>query len=183
MSLRIRILIITISAALLFGVAMAVHWRAIPHGGVTDSAAALKGLKAQIIRCELGARETEAVLKVYVRLRNEGTVPVRIGPGSFWILDAESLPYLDRYAAENPDKPPLKLTPGETGPEMELKFILPSSSVVWSLMLLIGEPPTGKVAGSPPPSKGIRVLLKEKGAPKGPFVEGDWKTYVGTRWR
>lgn len=183
MSSRIRVLIIAISAALLFGVALAVYWKTIPRSNVATSATVLKGFKVQIIRCELGAHETEAVVKVYLRLRNDGTTPVRIGPGSFWLLDAEALPHLDRHAAENPDRPPLKLEPGQTGPETELKFILAPGLVARSLILLIGESPTGKVAGSPPPKQGIRVLLKENGAPKGPFVEGDWKTYIGTRWR
>lgn len=183
MSPWIRVLIIAVSAALLCGVALTVHWKTIPRGNVAASATVLKGLKVQIIRCELGARETEAVLKVYLRLRNDGTIPARIGPGSFWLLDAEGLPHLDRHAAAKSDKPPLKLEPGQTGPETELKFILAPSLLARSLILLIGESPTGKVAGSPPPAQGIRVLLKEKGAPKGPFVEGDWKTYLGTRWR
>lgn len=176
-------MIITMSAALLFCVALAAYWKTIPRGSVAPTAAVLEGLKVQIIRCELGARETEAVLKVHLRLRNDGTAPVRLGPGSFWLLDAEGLPHLDRYAAEKPDEPPSKLAPGRTGPEMELKFTLPPGLLSKSLVLLIGEAPTGKVAGSPPPSRGIRVPLKEDGAPKGPFVEGEWKTYTGTRWQ
>lgn len=183
MSLRIRVLITTVSAALLFGVALAVYWRTIPRGSVATSAAVLEGLKVQVIRCELGARETEAVIKVHLRLRNDGTAPARFGPGSFWLLDAEGLPHLDHYAAEKPDAPPLKLEPGQTGPDMELKFSLAPNLLARSLVLLIGEAPTGKVAGSPPPQQGIRVPVKEDGAPKGPFNEGDWKTFVGTRWR
>lgn len=176
-------MIIAVSAALLFGMALAVYWKTIPRRVVATSAAALEGLKVQIIRCELGALETAAIIKVHLRLRNDGTTPTRIGPGSFWLLDAEGLPHLDRHAAEKPDEPPLKLAPGQAGPEMELKFALAPGLLAQSLVLLIGESPTGQVAGSPPPSQGIRVPLKENGAPKGPFIEGNWKTYIGTRWR
>jgi hypothetical protein len=179
MSVQIRALIITAAAALLFGVVLMVSWTPPAPGG----AAALEGLKVQIIRCELGAQEMEAIIKVRLRLRNDGTMPLRIGPGSFWMLDAEGVPYLDRHAADHPDKAPLKLAPDQTGPEMELKFALAPTLLARSLVLLIGEAPAGKVAGSPPPSQGIRVPLKEDGAPKGPFVEGEWKTFVGTRWR
>ena len=183
MSAQTRVLIITVAAALLFGVALAVYWKTIPRGSVTTSAATLEGMKVHVIRCELGAQDTGAVIKIRLRLRNDGTSIARIGPGSFWMLDAEGVPYLDRHAAEKPDAPPLKLAPGQTGPEVELKFTLAPNLLTRSLVLLIGEAPTGKVAGSPPPSQGIRVPLKEDGAPKGPFVEGEWRTFVGTRWR
>jgi len=183
MSFRIRILIIVVSAAALLGGALTTRWMAVSRGKVVSSAAVLAGLKVHLIRCELGAKETEAVINIHLRLRNDGTMPARLGPGSFWLLDAEGLPHLDRYAAEKPDAPPLKLEPGKTGPEMELKFFLPANLLARSLVLLIGETPTGKVAGSPPPKQVIRVPVKENGAPKGPFNEGDWKTFIGTRWR
>ncbi|MCX6910756.1 MAG: hypothetical protein NTY01_22315 [Verrucomicrobia bacterium] len=183
MSPRFRMLVIVMSAAALLGVALAVHWMATPRGQAPTQPAALDGLKVNLMRCEVGAQETTAVVKVHLRARNDGSAPVRLGPGSFWLLDADEVPHLDRYAAEKPDAPPLKLELGQTGPEMELKFQLPPNLLARSLVLLIGEAPTGKVAGSPPPKKGIYVPVKEDGAPKGPFNEGDWKTFVGTRWR
>jgi hypothetical protein len=182
MPVQTRVLIISVAAVLLFGAALVAYRQTIPHGNAATTAA-LEGLKVHLIRCELGAKESVAVIKVHLRLRNDGTAPVRIGPGSFWVLDAEGLPHLDGYAAEKPDAPPLKLAPGQEGPEMELKFSLVPNLLSRSLVLLVGESPAGKVAGSPPPSQGIRVPLKEDGAPKGPFVEGEWKSFVGTRWR
>lgn len=183
MPVQTRVLIISVAAALIFGAALVAYRQTIPQGGLAASATAPEGLKVHLIRCELGAKESLALVKVRLRLRNDGTAPVRIGPGSFWMLDAEGLPHLDGYAAEKPDAPPLKLASGREGPEMELKFTLAPNLLSRSLVLLIGEAPAGKVVGSPPPSQGIRVPLKEDGAPKGPFVEGEWKTFVGTRWR
>lgn len=183
MSLRFRILVIVMSAAALLGVAVAVRWMAAPGRPAAAQPAALAGLKVNLVRCEVGAQETTAVVKVHLRVHNDGSAPVRLGPGSFWLLDADEVPHLDRYAAEKPDAPSLKLAPGQTGPEMELKFQLSPNLLARSLVLLIGETPAGEAAGSPPPKKGIYVPVKGDGAPKGPFNEGDWKTFVGTRWR
>jgi hypothetical protein len=183
MSFQFRLLIIVASAAAILGGALVMRQMAAPENPAAPPAAPLEGLKVNLIRCKVGAEESEAVVKVHLRLRNDGAKLARLGPGSFWMLDADGVPRLDRYAAEKPDKPPLELEQGQTGPEMELKFNLPPNLLARSLVLLIGEAPTGKVAGSPPPSQGIRVPLKEDGAPKGPFNEGDWKTFVGTRWR
>ena len=183
MSPRFRILIIVLSAAALFGVALAVRWMAAPRGQAPTQPVALAGLKVNLVRCEVGAQGTAAVVKIHLRVRNDGSAPVRLGPGSFWLLDADELPHLDRHAAEKSDALPLELEPGQTGPDMEMKFSLAPNLLARSLVLLIGEAPTGKVAGSPPPKQGIRVPVKEDGAPKGPFNEGDWKTFVGTRWR
>lgn len=182
MSVHIRVLTITVAVTLIFGAAVATYWRPPPRPAV-PAPAALEGLKVQLIRCDLGAHETEALIKVRLRLRNDGSLPARIGPGSFWLLDAEGMPYLDRHAAEKPDEPPLKLAPGQTGPEMELTFALAPHVLARPLMLLIGEAPSGKAAGSPPPRQGIRVPLKDAGAPKGPFVEGEWKTFTGSHWQ
>ncbi len=176
-------LIIVVSAVVLLGGSLALHWMVASRKKAAAQATVLEGLKVKLSRCEVGANGTEALVKVRLQLRNDGAASARFGPGSFWLLDADGLPHLDRYAVEKPDKPPLKLMPGQTGPEMELKFSLPPNLLARSLVLLIGEAPTGKVAGSPPPKRGIRVPVKENGAPKGPFNEGDWKTFVGTRWR
>ena len=183
MSFGMRVLVIVMSAAIVLGGALAVRWMGSTGGKTVTAVEALQGLKVNLMRCEVSAIRTEAVIKVHLQLRNDGTLPLRFGPGSFWLVDVEGFPYLDVHAAEKPDEAPLKLAPSQTGPEMELKFFLPPSQLARSLLLLVGEAPAGKVAGSPPPKQGIRVMIKENGAPKGPFVDGDWKTYVGTRWR
>lgn len=183
MSFRIRILITAVVVTVLLGGALALRWMAAPRQPAATARVLSADLKVNLSRCEVGAEGTTAVVKVHVQLHNDGGAAARLGPGSFWLLDADGIPHLDRYAAEKPNAPPLTLKPGQTGPEMELKFILPPSLLARSLVLLIGEAPRGQVAGSPPPSQGIRVPVKEDGPPKGPFNEGEWKTFVGTRWR
>lgn len=181
MSFRNRILVTLVVVTVLLGGAVALRWMAAPCSQVSTRMLPVN-LKVKLPRCEVGADGTTAVVKVYVQLRNEGTKPSRLGPGSFWLVDADGIPHLDRHAAEKPYAPPLVLKPGQTGPETELKFFLPPPLLTRALVLLIGEAPTGQVAGSPPPAQGIRVPVKDNGAPKGPFVEGTWKTFVGTHW-
>ncbi len=183
MSFQIRILITAVVVTVLLGGALALRWMASPRLPAAPAPVMSTNLKVKLPRCEVGAEGTTAVVKVYVQVRNDGVAPSRLGPGSFWLLDADGVPHLDRYAAEKPYAPPLALKPGQTGPEMELKFVLPPNLLAHKLVLLIGEAPRGQVVGSPPPSQGIRVPVKEDGPPKGPFNEGEWKTFVGTRWR
>lgn len=166
----------------LLGGAAALRWMAAPHPPAARLALT-EDLKVKLPRCEVGAEGTTAVVKVYVQLRNDGTVPARLGPGSFWLLDADGIPHLDRHAAEKPYAPPLILKPGQTGPETEMKFLLAPNLLTRSLVLLIGAAPTGRVVGSPAPSQGIRVPVKDGNPPKGPFIEGSWKMFVGTHWQ
>ena len=182
MSFRNRIVVTLVVAMVLLGGAVALRWMAVPR---SQAAARMlpENFKVKLPRCEVGAEGTTAVVKVYVQLRNDGARPSRLGPGSFWLVDADGIPHLDRHAAEKPNTPPLVLKPGQTGPETELKFLLPPPLLARELVLLIGEAPTGQVAGSPPPAQGIHVPVKDNGAPKGPFVEDTWKTFVGTHWQ
>lgn len=144
---------------------------------------ALRGLDIAVLRSEVSARELAALVRVTVRVRNGGTTPVRLGPGSFWLMDCEGFPHLDRNAAENPDAPPLTLEPEGQSPEITMRFEMPASLLSGPLVLLAGPAPTGQVRGSKPSPASLRVPVKEKGAPQGPFVKGEWKTYTGTQWK
>ena len=182
MEFRTRILISIVAVAVLLGGAVVLRWMASSHAPAAKSSFP-DDIKVKVAHCDVGADGTTAMVKVYVQLRNDGTGLVRLGPGSFWLVDADGTPHLDRHAAEKPYTAPLVLKPGQTGPEMELEFILSPCLLARSLVLLIGSAPAGQVIGSPPPNEGIRVPVKDASPPKGPFVEGSWKTFVGTHWR
>jgi hypothetical protein len=182
MSFRMRIGITVMVAAVALLVGVAFYWMALPRSAAAPERSLPEDIKVRLPYCEVGAKGTVAIIKVHVQLRNDSATPARLGPGSFWMIDTEGAPHLDRHAAEKPDAPPLILKHGQTSPEMELEFSLSPSLLARPLVLVIGAAPPGQAAGSPPPTEGIRVQLKDNGAPKGPFLEGEWKKFTGTHW-
>jgi hypothetical protein len=140
-------------------------------------------LQVALLRSEVSAVKLSALVKVFIRARNDGNAPVHLGPGSFWLLDAGGVPYLDRYAAEQPYATKVTLEPGQEGKEIGLKFQMPPAALRGTLVLLVGPAPIGAVTESNPPPEPVRVLVKEDGAPKGQFYPDKWRTYTSTRWQ
>jgi hypothetical protein len=150
---------------------------------VTVPQGVLRGLNVTVLRSEVSAKGLGAIVKVTIQVQNNGAPSVRLGPGSFWLMDREGFPHLDRIAAEKPDAPPLTLEPERQSPEITMRFEMAASMLNGSLVLLVGPAPTGQVRGSKPSPASLRVPVKGEGVPQGPFVEGEWKTYTGTQWK
>ncbi len=186
-----RVGVLAAAVAVVVGGVLATQWfvqrrATVPKSQTAAIAApegALKDVRVRVLRSELGAEGTAAILKVTIHAANDGKTPVRLGPGSFWLLDEKDFPHLDRNAAKQPDAPPLTLEPGRESPEITMQFNLPATSLSGPLVLLAGPAPTGQVVGSKPSPESLRVPVKEKGAPRGPFTDGSWRTFTGTHWR
>jgi len=186
---RILVLAATIAAAA--AVALTTQWfverRAAVPGNSPPAAAAprgaLHGLSVAVLRSEVSAKGMVAVCRVTIRVRNGGAAPVRLGPGSFWLMDREGFPHLDRIAAEHPDAPPLVLEPERQSGEITMRFEMAASMLSGPLVLLVGPAPTGQVRGSKPSPESLMVPVKGDGSPAGPFIDGEWKTYTGTVWK
>ena len=191
MKISRRILVLLAAVAVVTAGALATQWfigrRAVKAADVKPPIAApqgaLRDLSVTVQRSEVSAAGLSVLVKVTIQTRNNGTTPVRLGPGSFWLMDNEGFPHLDRIAAEKPDAPPLTLEPGRQSPEITMRFEMPAMLLNGPLVLLVGPAPTGQVRGSKPSPESLRIPVKEAGAPRGPFLEGDWKTYTGTRWK
>ncbi|MBI5395564.1 MAG: hypothetical protein HZA91_09740 [Verrucomicrobia bacterium] len=144
---------------------------------------ALRDLSVTVLRGEVSAAGLSVLVKVTIQARNNGTTPVRLGPGSFWLMDGEGFPHLDRIAAEKPDAPPLTLEPDRQSQEITMRFEMPALLLSQPLALLVGPAPAGQVRGSKPSPESLNIPVKEAGAPRGPFIDGEWKTYKGTQWK
>jgi len=140
-------------------------------------------LELVVVRSEVSATGTTALVRVRVRVRNTGPRPVRVGAGSFWLLDAGESPHFDVTQREQPQAEPVTLEPGQAGLEFAPKFMLSPYALLGSLTLLAGQAITDPEAPFRPPQDGVRVLVKERGKPHGPFIDAEWKTFTGTRWQ
>jgi hypothetical protein len=186
-----KILVLAAMIAVVTAVALTTQWfvarRAAAPGDGSPAAAApqgaLHGLSVAVLRSEVSAKGLAAVCRVTIQVRNGGTAPVRLGPGSFWLMDREGFPHLDRIAAEKPDAPPLVLEPERQSQEITMRFEMAASMLNGALVLLVGPAPTGQVRGSKPSPESLMVPVKGDGVPEGPFVDGVWKTYTGTVWK
>lgn len=186
------ILMLTAVIAALAAVGLATQWfakRRAAEATAADPVVAapqgvLRGLHVAVLRSEVSAKGLVAVVRVTIQVCNGGTAPVRLGPGSFWLMDRERFPHLDRVAAEDPEAPPLTLEPERQSKEIAMRFEMAASMLSGPLVLLVGPaPPAGRVRGSKPSPESLLVPVKGEGAPEGPFVEGGWKTYTGTTWK
>ena len=136
-----------------------------------------------VLRSEVSATGTSALVKIRVRVRNTGQTPVRMGPGSFWLLDAGESPYPDLTVKKRPGSEPLTLEAGQAGLEFAPTFMLSPYVLLGSLTLLGGPAITDPTSTFQPQPGSARVVVKEHGRPKGPFLDGVWKSFAGARWQ